>query len=376
MTADLPIVRCAGSPRQRGQAHGEALRALIQPALERWLATLQRPGWPDPPTYVRDFLQHTNYPAAMARWTPDLLAEIHGIAEGADVPFEDLFAYNLLDEEWGFARRHSLSAPGCTVIGWRATESSTPLLAQTMDIGASYDGAQAVLRICPDEGPEALVFTFAGMVGLNGCNAAGVGVVVNNLAMLPHAAHGLPVAAVVRGLLARRTLVEAAAFLREAPHASGQHYAVGSPEGLLSFECSASGAIQDIAVTNHIVHTNHPLVHTHQSAGDGLSDIGNSQARYRFIASRTAAIGTQADVEAVLADQTVPISIACAPGQVYTFGATSIALTSPPRMRLAPGPPHTTPFIDLGFDADACKFHEPMYNLPHPTGLERPFDPS
>jgi isopenicillin-N N-acyltransferase-like protein len=58
---------------------------------------------------------------------------------------------------------------------------------QTMDIGAIYDGAQAVLRLCPDEGPEALVFTFAGMLGPNGYNAAGVGVVVNNLAMLPHA---------------------------------------------------------------------------------------------------------------------------------------------------------------------------------------------
>src|SRR5262245_43456202 len=177
MTTHLPIVRCAGAPRQRGQAHGEALRALIQPTLDRWLASLQRPGWPDPSAYVRDFLHRTDYAAAMARWTPDLLAELQGIAEGAGVPFDDLFAYNLLDEEWWFAQNHSFSAPGCTVIGCRASASNTLVLAQTMDIGANYDGAQAVLRICPNEGPEALVFTFAGMIGLNGCNAAGIGVV-------------------------------------------------------------------------------------------------------------------------------------------------------------------------------------------------------
>jgi hypothetical protein len=108
-----------------------------------------------------------------------------------------------------------------------------------MDIGSIYNGAQAVLHIQPDDAPEGLVFTFAGMIGLHGCNAAGVGVVVNNLAMLPHAAHGLPVAAVMRGILAQHSLEDAAAFVRSVPHASGQHYAVGSPEGLISFECSA-----------------------------------------------------------------------------------------------------------------------------------------
>jgi hypothetical protein len=298
---------------------------------------------------MRDFLRRTSYAAAMARWTPELLDEIRGIAEGAAVPFDDLFAYNLLDEEWWFGRNHA-HQPGCTVIGWRSAGGNLPLLAQTMDIGALYDGAQAVLHVCPDRGPEALIFTFAGMIGLNGCNAAGVGVVVNNLAMLPHAPHGLPVAAVVRGILARSTLADACAFLRDVPHASGQHYAVGSPEGLWSFECSASGVAQDMAATDHIVHTNHPLTEIHRSSGGPASDTPNSRARYDFIAARAGAISTQADVEALLADQSVPISIACIPGRTYTFGATSMALTAPPQIRIAPGPPHSSPFVELGFD--------------------------
>jgi len=350
MTDNLPIVRCAGSPRQCGQAHGAALRPLIQATLERWLSSLVRPGWPDPRTYMRDFLRRTDYAAAMERWTPDLLEEIHGIAEGAAVPFDELFAYNLLDEEWWFARSHAFGAPGCTVIGWQAAEGGAPLLAQTMDIGSLYDGAQAMLRVCPEDGPEALVFTFAGMIGLNGCNAAGVGVVVNNLAMLPHAPRGLPVAALVRGVLARSTLAEAANFLREAPHASGQHYALGSPEGLLSFECSASGAIEFPATADHIVHTNHPLAEPHQSAAGPPGETANSHARYDFVAARAGAIRAQADAEALLADQSVPISIACAPGRSFTFGAVSMALSAPPRLRIAPGPPHSTRFVDLGFD--------------------------
>jgi hypothetical protein len=351
MNPYLPIVYCAGEPRQRGQAHGEALRAPIRATLDRWLAILQRVGRPDPQAYVRDFLDRTEYTAAMARWTPELLDEIRGIAEGAAVPFDALFAYNLLDEEWWFARTYARPTAGCTVIGWRAAQSNVPLLAQTMDIGALYDGAQAVLQICANDGPEALVFTFAGMIGLNGCNAAGVGVVVNNLAMLPHAPRGLPVAAVVRGILSRRTLEDAAVFLRDAPHASGQHYAVGSPEGVLSFECSARGAVQHTAATDRIVHTNHPLTDIDRSAGDRPYDTANSGARYDFIAARAGSIRTQTDVEALLADQTVPISIAHEPGRTFTFGATSMALTSPPQLRIAPGPPHSKPFIDLSFDA-------------------------
>jgi hypothetical protein len=347
----MPIVRCAGTPRQRGEAHGEALRGLIGAALDRWMTGLHAEH-PDPRAYLRDFLARTDYIAAMTRWTPDLLEEIHGIAAGAAVPFEQLFAYNLLDEEWWFARTHARPAAGCTVIGWWAGDGDPPLLAQTMDISSVYDGAQAVLHLGAGDHPEALVFTFAGMIGLNGCNAAGVGVVVNNLAMLPHAPRGLPVAAVVRGLLARRTLGEADAFIRGAPHASGQHYAVGSPAGLLSFECSAGGVVQDAGATKRVLHTNHPVAPGSQPAGGPPSEAtANSRARYDFIAARAGSIASQGDVESILADQTVPISIVCTSQGGFTFGAISLALGTPPRMRVAPGPPHTTAYVELGFDS-------------------------
>jgi isopenicillin-N N-acyltransferase-like protein len=349
MTTHMPIVRCSGAPRQRGEAHGEALRDLIQATHGRWLANLGQAGHADPRAYLREFVRRTDYTAAMTRWTPDLLDELHGIAAGAGIPFDLLFAYNLLDEEWWYSRSQARPAAGCTVIGWSDGGAGAPLLAQTMDIGSLYDGAQVVLSIQPGDAPEALVFTFAGMIGLNGCNAAGVGVVVNNLAMLPHAAHGLPVAAVVRGILALRSLEHAAAFVRSVPHASGQHYALGSPAGLLSFECSAAGVAQDASASRQIVHTNHPLVGA-PAAGAASDAAANSRARYDFVAQRADAIAGQADLEAILADATVPISIACVPGRGFTFGATSLELTTPPRMRVAPGPPHAIPYVELSFD--------------------------
>ena len=98
-----------------------------------------------------------------------------------------------------------------------------------------------------------------------------------------------------------------------------------------------------------MLHTNRPLVVDDPPAAGAPSDAtANSRARYNFVAGRAGVITGQADIEAILADRTVPISIACAPEHGFTFGATSLALGRPPRMRIAPGPPHT-PYVELGF---------------------------
>jgi hypothetical protein len=350
MTIPISMVRCAGTPRQCGQAHGEALRELIQAMLGRWRAALVRPGRPDPQAYLRNFLSQTSYLEAMERHTPELAEELRGIAAGAAVPFDDLLAFNLLDEEWWFSQSPAAQPPGCTVVGVMPP-GGAPLLAQTMDIDTLYDGAQAVLRLAVAGRPEALVFTFAGMIGLNGCNADGVGVVVNNLSMLPHAPRGLPVAAVMRGALARRTLADAARFVAEAPHASGQHYAIGGPDGLLSLECSAAGAVPGTTPGGRLLHTNHPLAAAEQAPGWSPAATPNSCARYDYIAAHAGAAAAQADVEAILSDRSVPVSMAAAPGRTFTFGATSLALARPPRMRVTTGPPHEAPFVELSFGA-------------------------
>jgi len=101
-----------------------------------------------------------------------------------------------------------------------------------------------------------------------------------------------------------------------------------------------------MSASTRIVHTNHPLLGSHASG-----DTTNSHARYDFAAERTKSLATQADIEAILADTSVPISIECRPGRGFSFGATSLDLALPPRMRVAPGPPHRTTYVQLSFDS-------------------------
>jgi hypothetical protein len=247
-TADMPVVTCAGSPRVRGEQHGEALRETIADGLSRWAESIAVTHDVSPDDYIADFVRGTDFLPAIRRWTPDLLTEIEGIARGSGQAWEWIYAYNLLDEEWTWSRgRRAEAAPGCTVAGY-TPEGGTTLLAQTMDIPNIHDGTQAVLRIEPEDRPASLVFTHAGMIALTGCNEYGLAVVVNNLDVLPASPAGLPVAFVIRGILQQRILPDAVDFVSQVAHTTGQHYGIAAPDGLASVEpwgkrgCDQGGA--------------------------------------------------------------------------------------------------------------------------------------
>ena len=135
------------------------------------------------------------------------------------------------------------------------------------------------------------------------------------------------------------------------PHAIGQHYAIGGPDGLASFEGSAGGVVEDVVAGDRLLHTNHPLVSA-DLLGDPERTYARSRTRERhaFVTERSPMLTSRAAVEETLADTTVPISLT-ADRPVMTFGAVAIELSVPPRMRVAPGPPHTTPFVDVPFSA-------------------------
>jgi isopenicillin-N N-acyltransferase-like protein len=342
----LPIVTCSGTPEERGAQHGEGLREQIAQGLGAWSEAIGEHHGVDPDTYIRQFVQGTNFLEAIRRWTPDLEGEMAGIARGAKQPWEWIYTYNLLDEEWTWSRKVAAEAPGCTVIGV-TRPGGAPLLAQTMDIPRVHDETQAVLRVVDESGLEVSLLIYAGMIGLLGCNSAGVAVVVNNLDMLPGSFSGLPVSCVTRGILQQRTLADARAFTLRVPHATGQHYAIASPEGEASIEGWATGvAEQEIGET--LLHTNHPLY-----ADEPLGDV---EARYQFSRTRerlayvTGAIDAchdVADMQRILSDRTTPVSIE-ANGNSMTFGAVVFECTVPPRMWVTPGPPHLHAFQEVG----------------------------
>ena len=349
----LPVVACSGTPEERGAQHGEGLRSQIAQGLGAWSGAIGDRHDVDPDAYIRRFVQGTNFTDAIRQWTPDLEAEIAGIARGANQPWEWIYAYNLLDEEWTWARQVAAPGRGCTAVGLTPA-GRPPLIAQTMDIPRVHDGTQAVLRVLDESGLEISVFTYAGMVGLTGCNSAGVALVVNNLDMLPGSLVGLPVGCVIRGILQRETLQDAVNFALRAPHATGQHYGIASPEGEASVEGWATGVAEREIGDGRLLHTNHPL-YTDEPVGDVEARYEWSRTRERlaFVAQEISDCQHVGDLQRLLADRTVPVSIDATRSSM-TFGAVIYECSVPPRMWVTPGPPHVYSFHEVSQEQAAA----------------------
>ena len=76
--------------------------------------------------FVAAFLGGTDFVSAIERWTPDLLDEVRGIAQGAGIDHETMLAFQLFDEVW--AQGESVTAHHCTAIGVPATDGQPTLL--------------------------------------------------------------------------------------------------------------------------------------------------------------------------------------------------------------------------------------------------------
>ena len=373
---NISTVCLEGTPRERGRMHGEALRPLIAQGMERWKATIGAATGLRADDYIERFVQATDYLPAIERWTPSLLDEVRGLGDGAGVPFRDIYAYQLMDEEWLFRtdlRRGTAQAPleHCSVIGV-LDANTAPLLAQNMDLPKYYDGTQTLLRVKHwDSAVEALVFTAAGLIGTNGLNNHGVGLCCNTLTQLAHAYHGLPVAFVTRRVLASQSQEEAIGFVREISHASGQNYAIGGPREIVDLECSAGKVAQFAPGARRFCHTNHPLVNDDQPArraplaagGHGGSGapapagattaLSNSEQRYAFLDRAMDAPHADLGVErvkALLSTREVPISVARdSDGDGMTLGSLVMELAESPVLFLAPGPPAQTEYARWTF---------------------------
>jgi predicted choloylglycine hydrolase len=368
---DLQIITLEGTPIHRGQIYGETLRQKILEIIKLWKNNLHQSLDMDPDKYLSQMLEDTNFLPAIQKWTPDLLEEVRGIAEGAGVDFKTMYAYQLGDEDYWYGRDRRIEitlkrANKCSVLGVSDGGSRKTILAQNMDIESYTDGYEVLLHIKHQNSPiESLIFTYAGYISLTGMNNAPLAVCVNTLLQLNYSTDGLPVAYVIRGLLEKPNLHEAVKFLHSVKHASGQNYAIAAPDKVVSYECSENKVSQFIPYkgATRVYHTNHPLVNDDQSKHkEMLKNFGfdkkkrptsNSEVRFNFLKDKlkdTSQEVTVATVKSILGSHEIPICFhKQSEGGGMTAGCIIMELTKSPTLHLAPGPPCSTPFKDFKF---------------------------
>ena len=263
MTATVPVVDLAGSPREMGIAHGRALRDLIREfvaeaaPLHQANNALLRVGRNALDGFCLRNLGH------LEKHSPDLVDEMRGIAEGAGVPFADILFLN------SFLELEDLRAPGlgarilpdslwgCTTFNVRpeASADGRAYIGQNYDMERAYEKYLCLLRLRPENGPEALAVSFAGILGLCGLNSAGVGIVINKVTCTD-ARPGVIYPMVLRKALAGARIGDALGAVIFSSRASGMNYQLAGDGAAFCAEASAT-AYHLLEFEHAVAHTNH-----------------------------------------------------------------------------------------------------------------------
>ena len=259
---NIRLLDLSGTPYERGLAHGKTLQTEIKDILSLFKKNLEATFKVDAGVFIEQFIAKTDFQPAIEKWTPGLLDEVRGIADGAEVPFDEVYAFQLADEIWSmgkWAMNHK-----CTAISVNRRGDQPTMVAQTMDIPGFYQKYPTLLRIKYENGPTQMVLTCPGLIGVNGMNSSGVAVCCNTLLQLKPSLQGIPCLFVVRGVLENKNLNEAESWLKKIPHAVGQNYTLGDRDESRAFECCSVSKkrFRPTSDADFTYHTNHPLVNT------------------------------------------------------------------------------------------------------------------
>ncbi|MFH1942502.1 MAG: C45 family peptidase [bacterium] len=351
MKGELRVLFLEGTPYERGFNHGKLLKKDIVALIALWKADIEKTYKMDAETFITRFVEGTDFISAIKEYTPELLEEVRGIADGAGVPFETMVAFQLVDEMWVLGSEFAQN--GCTSFGVMKSKKGPTITAQTLDIPLFYHGYQTLLRVKdPKKKMETYVLSFPGFIGANGMNDRPVSVCVNAIQQLQPASDGLPVAFIVRGILEQESFEDAVRFIHSIKHAAGQNYVIGSVDKMASFECSENRVTEFLPFegAHFTYHTNHPLTNDHYNSKflDYLKSKNQKAEEFRFVCPRFAFLQEKFRDNSKLPDVERLISVfrdrESGINNRSTFSCTIMVLQKKSELHITAGRPDEAPF--------------------------------
>jgi isopenicillin-N N-acyltransferase-like protein len=261
----IRVLELAGDPASRGTIHGSAFAAEIGRYADERLGLAANGSWSGRPVTSDDVLALAEEMLPHhRRYAPDLYEEMMAMAESASIsPAEAVVVGGFTDFVDAVRARGATDVPeedDCTaVIVPDADAEGAGFLAQTWDMHDTATEHVVMLRIQPDDGPEALVFSTVGCLGQIGMNSAGIAIGINNLAA---ADGGVAVTwpFLVRKVLQQRNIDAALEAVMTAPLAGGHNYLLFDGAGH-GYNVEAMPTRRSIEQLDGVplVHTNHVL---------------------------------------------------------------------------------------------------------------------
>jgi isopenicillin-N N-acyltransferase-like protein len=295
----VPVIELKGGAYERGFQHGTKLKKEIADVFAKWKMNIRETTKGDPDSVLNAFRAAINFEPITRKYIPGLLDEMRGMATASGQTYADVFAFQLVDEFWVYLDKQSNTTNHhCSGIGVPATANHPAYIAQNMDLENYMNGYQVLLHLMPTATePEQYIPSCAGLVALNGMNDKGIGLCMNTLMELEASTDGLPVAFIIRAVLAKNSGADALKFLQTVKHASGQNYILGIGDSVYNFEASSNKVVRffPVAGSSLVYHTNHALANHdvkawykkhHAEVLAGETKNNNSEARFTSLQER------------------------------------------------------------------------------------------
>lgn len=261
--APFPLIELSGTPRRRGEIHGEVARDRIDLSIQHYTEHMQRLG------FGRDRIVETceTFIPVLNDWAPDLVEEMEGIAAGADRTLADIILLNARTEVLQIAEREMGTKDdepdGCTgaVIMPQASADGHVIHGQNWDWKAVCADTSVVLHVTRDDGPDYLTFTEAGGLARSGMNAAGIAITANYLECdRDYRSIGIPLPFIRRRVLESQHLADAIRIVATTAKSGSNNMMISHSGGeAFNFECAPDEAFVLHPENGIFVHANHWL---------------------------------------------------------------------------------------------------------------------
>ena len=273
-----PLVKVSGSHREMGRQIGQTCAAQVRHSIENARVLLDKAYDKLELTWSGAQIQARKYiPFAQERY-PQYVEELVGIAEGSDVPFDDIAVVNAMEA----VTVDALHLTKCTsmAVNEHCTADGHVLLAHNEDWLPEDEADVYIIHATPEDEPPFLAMTYGGLLPNVGFNAAGIAQCCDSV--YPNDCRiGIPRLILSRAVLGARTPAEAIRHMLVPQRAAGYNHLLGHDSGeLYNVEVSARRFALLYAEDGYIAHTNHYLDFNMQAIEDEPDELISTRVRY------------------------------------------------------------------------------------------------
>ena len=278
-----PLVEVSGSHREMGQQIGEACREQVQRSVVNAHILIEQSYDTVELTWDGAKIQSHKYlPFAEERYG-QYVDELRGIAEGANVSFDDVMVVNAMEA----VTMDALHLTRCTSFAVNETRTADGhvLVAHNEDWVPEDENDVYVISARPKDEPPFLAMTYGALLPNVGFNAYGIAQLIDSV--YPNDSRiGIPRLVVSRAVLASRRISGAMGRTLISHRAAGYNHLLVHESGeMYSVEVSSRRFEILHGTDGYIVHTNHYLSQTMKEIEKDPEELISSRVRY-FRANR------------------------------------------------------------------------------------------